>query len=268
MFEFVDWRAVVIVFFIFLPIEHLVPIHEGRRYWRHGMVTDLCHFFVTGLVFKVAFLSVLAFAMVAFNWWMPAEVGEVIRGQPIWLQTIEIVLIADLGFYASHRLMHKVPWLWKFHSIHHSIEELDALAAHRVHPLDQLFLKSASLLPVYALGFALLPFVIANLIYYFQSLLIHSNIRVGFGPLDRIIASPRFHHWHHANEREAIDKNFAGQLSFLDAAFGTMYMPERMPSKYGTSEPVPESYHEQLAYPFRRKEKDAGVLSPAEEVSK
>ncbi|RWA99470.1 sterol desaturase family protein [Mesorhizobium sp.] len=264
MAEFVDWKAIVIVFFIFLPIEHLVPMHDGRRYWRQGMATDLLHFFVTGLVFKVAFMAVLAVAMAGFTWGVPAEVGEAVGAQPVWLQTLEIIVVADLGFYASHRLMHRIPWLWKFHSIHHSIVELDALAAHRVHPLDQLFLKSASLLPVYALGFGVLPIVIANLIYYWQALIIHSNIRVGFGPLDRIIASPRFHHWHHAKERAAVDKNFAGQLSFLDVVFGTMYMPERMPSTYGTSEPVPELYHEQLAYPFRRSKKEAGALSQSE----
>ena len=66
-------------------------------------------------------------------------------------------ILADLGFYTVHRLFHKIPWLWKFHAVHHSIEEMDWLAADRVHPIDQIFTKGASLLPVFALGFAAGP---------------------------------------------------------------------------------------------------------------
>ncbi len=74
----------------------------------------------------------------------------------------------------------------------------------------------------------------------------------GLGPLRWLLASPQFHHWHHANETHAFDKNFAGQLPFLDALFGTLYIPGKaMPKAYGTGDPVPPLYHEQLLYPFR-----------------
>lgn len=247
-----DLKAILIVFFIFVPLEHLLPLHGGRRYLRAGFLTDVLHLIVTGILFKAAFLVVLTAAMVGIAATVPAFVGEAVRQQPIWLQTVEVVIISDIGFYVAHRLEHSVPFLWRFHAIHHSIEELDALAAHRVHPLDQLFVKATSLLPVFALGFSAVPIVVANLIYFWQALLIHSNIRIGFGPLRWIVASPLFHHWHHANEKAAYDKNFAGQLSILDALFGTLHMPDRKPARYGTDEPVPAAYHQQLAYPFVR----------------
>lgn len=250
MFELVDLKAIAIVFLIFVPLEHLVPLHEGRWYLRRGFVTDLVHLLVTGLLFKIGLLILVAVCMVGINSAMPGVVGETARAQPVWLQTIEVIVISDLGFYVAHRALHSVPFLWRFHAIHHSIEELDALAAHRVHPLDQLFVKATSLLPIYALGFSVEPIIIAGLIYQWQALLIHSNIRIGFGPLKWVVASPHFHHWHHANERAAFDKNFAGQLSIIDAIFGTMYMPEALPTKYGTDDPVPKAYVEQLAYPF------------------
>ena len=93
--------------------------------------------------------------------------------------------------------------------------------------------------------------LIFSVIYHWQSLLLHSNVRIAFGPLRWIIASPRFHHWHHANQPEAIDKNFAGQLPVLDLVFGTVHFPRAgFPERYGTDAPVPKTYLGQLAYPF------------------
>jgi sterol desaturase/sphingolipid hydroxylase (fatty acid hydroxylase superfamily) len=120
-----------------------------------------------------------------------------------------------------------------------------------VHPIDQILTKGLSLLPVYALGFSTPATLLFVVLYHWQSLLIHSNVRIGFGPLRWILASPHFHHWHHANCPEALDKNFAGQLAFLDLLFGTLHMPPgRMPPRYGTEDPVPRSYLGQIAYPF------------------
>lgn len=259
MFELLGIKTALIVFLIFMPIEQLLPAQPGRKLLRRGLSVDLLHLFLTGFLFRIGFAAVLLTTMAGINLGVPSIVGETVRAQPIWLQTIEIIIISDIGFYVAHRLEHAIPFLWKFHAIHHSIEELDALAAHRVHPLDQLFVKSMSLLPVFALGFDVVPIAIAGGIYFWQSLLIHSNIRIRLRPLNWIVAGPLFHHWHHANEPQAIDKNFAGQLSILDALFGTMYMPDRLPSKYGTDEPVPDAYHQQLAYPFLRSAK-AGTI--------
>jgi sterol desaturase/sphingolipid hydroxylase (fatty acid hydroxylase superfamily) len=128
---------------------------------------------------------------------------------------------------------------------------MDWLAAHRVHPVDQILTKAASLLPVFALGFSEAAIAIFAFTYQWQSVLIHANLKLDFGPLKWLVASPQFHHWHHANEKAAFDKNFAGQLPFLDALCGTLFMPERMPSKYGIDYPVPALYHEQLTYPLR-----------------
>jgi sterol desaturase/sphingolipid hydroxylase (fatty acid hydroxylase superfamily) len=108
-------------------------------------------------------------------------------------------------------------------------------------------------LPLYALGFSGAAIGIFSAIYFWHSLLLHANVRLSFGPLRWLIASPEFHHWHHANQREAYNMNYAGQLAFLDKLFGTMYMPEgQMPAKYGVDDPVPHTYVPQLRYPFKR----------------
>jgi sterol desaturase/sphingolipid hydroxylase (fatty acid hydroxylase superfamily) len=182
---------------------------------------------------------------------MPSQFLAWTAALPLWLQVALALVISDLSFYSVHRLFHKIPWLWKFHAVHHSIEELDWLAAHRIHPVDQILTKGASLVPIFALGFSDSAIGIYALLYHWQTLLEHSNVRVSFGPLRWIIASPQFHHWHHADQREAFDKNFASQLSILDACFGTLHMPgNEYPSRYGTYEPVPREYIAQLRYPF------------------
>ncbi|WP_246672129.1 MULTISPECIES: sterol desaturase family protein [unclassified Mesorhizobium] len=84
---------------------------------------------------------------------VPEALSATVQSQPLWLQAIEALIIADIGFYLAHRAFHAVPFLWRFHAIHHSIEEMDWLAAHRVHPVDQILTKSASFLPLFALGF-------------------------------------------------------------------------------------------------------------------
>ncbi|MGL6043873.1 MAG: sterol desaturase family protein, partial [Sandaracinobacteroides sp.] len=71
------------------------------------------------------------------------------------------------------------------------------------------------------------------------------------GPLEWLIASPRYHHWHHANQAQAIDRNFGGQTLVWDRLFGTLYLPEPFPARYGTDEPLPADYPSQLMAPFK-----------------
>ena len=90
------------------------------------------------------------------------------------------------------------------------------------------------------------------LIYGWQSVLIHSNVRLNFGPLRWLLASPEFHHWHHSNDREARNKNFAGQVPVLDYLFGTLHLPPGRANQIRADQPIPQTYAAQLLYPFRR----------------
>lgn len=252
LFEFFGVRDLLLCFLIFTPLEYILPIHEKARKLRTGVVTDLLHFFVSGLPIRFGLTLVIVLATHAGSALVPAVIPSAIQSTPLWLQVIAGTILADLGMYIAHRAMHSVPVLWHFHAVHHSSEELDWLAAYRVHPVDQVLVKGASLVPLFALGFSGAAIAIAALIYHWQSLLIHSNIRLPLGPLRWLVVGPEFHHWHHANQREAYDKNFAGQMPLWDMVFGTLHLPGRMPERYGVDDPVPASYLKQLTYPFRR----------------
>jgi sterol desaturase/sphingolipid hydroxylase (fatty acid hydroxylase superfamily) len=255
----IDWRGILIVALIFIPLERILPLHHEQGTLRKNWLNDAFYLIFNGLPIKFGMMAVLGAAMVAIETYVPAGLHAWVQSWPLAVQVLAVIVVADIGFYAAHRTFHAVPFLWRFHSVHHSIEEMDWLAAHRVHPVDQIATMAASLLPVFALGFEPLAIGIYALIYHWQSLLIHSNMRINFGPLRWIVASPQFHHWHHANERAAYDKNFAGQLPFIDAIGGTLRMPKEMPKAYGCDDPVPTLYHQQMIYPLLPREKPVAV---------
>lgn len=248
--EWFDLRSLLLFALIFVPLEHLLPIHEKAKMMRRGCATDLLHFFFSGVVIRIGLFLVILAAMRIGMTIVPGSWQDTLRRWPIWVQIPLVVVISDLGFYLAHRLMHVSPTLWKFHAVHHSSEELDWLASFRVHPVDQVLVKGSALLPVFALGFSELAIGVAALFYQWHALFLHSNIRIPFGPLRWIFATPEFHHWHHANEREAWDKNFSSQLPIWDILFGTAHLPGRMPTVYGVDDEVPDGYLGQLAYPF------------------
>lgn len=238
---------------VFAPLEHLRPTRRAPRSLDRLRV-DALHVFVSGALIK--FGSTVVLVAVAFGATMlvPDSLREAVRSQPEWLQFIEVLLISDLGFYLAHRLFHTFPALWRFHEIHHSSEHLDWIATYRVHPVDQIINSVIIAAPAVLLGFGGLPVLAYALIYRWHAVLLHSNINVDFGPLKWLIASPQYHHWHHADEAAAYDRNFGGQLVIFDRLFGTLNLPRdtAMPAKYGLSEPIPATYLGQLAHPFSR----------------
>lgn len=128
------------------------------------------------------------------------------------------------------------------------------LAASRIHLADAVVTRALAFVPLYVLGFAE-PAVYAYLVFVsFHAIFVHANVRFDFGRLERVIGTPRFHHWHHAADADAVDKNFAIHLPVIDRVFGTLHMPgDRWPTAYGIAgNPVPEAYWRQLTYPFTR----------------
>lgn len=241
-----DYTALVILACIFIPLERLLPLRPDQPLLRRDWANDLFYALFNGFVIRAIFTGIAA-AAIQFG---PERIAWTAT-LPLWLQLIGAIVVADIGYYTAHRISHAVPFLWKFHSVHHSIEEMDWLATHRVHPLDQVFTNTLSSLPLFFCGFSLEAILLHGVLYQAQALLIHSNTRLKFGPLRWILASPEYHHWHHANEPAAYDKNFAAQLALIDRIAGTLYLPKHMPKVYGINEPMPRLYPLQLLQPFR-----------------
>jgi sterol desaturase/sphingolipid hydroxylase (fatty acid hydroxylase superfamily) len=236
---------------IFIPLERLFALHP-RRVLRRGWRTDVVHYLVNGAALKVGLVvSVIAVGSV-LRAFVPAPLRLGIAASPTWVQIVAGFAITTIGGYAGHRAAHEVPLLWRFHRVHHSVRDMDWLAANHLHPLDETFGRSAAVLPLYALGFGRVSLGAFVILITVQAIFIHANVRISWGPLRWVIATPQFHHWHHAREPEAYNTNFAGEFPVLDALFGTLYLPaDRWPARYGIDDVEPDGYLRQLAWPLR-----------------
>ncbi len=265
--EAVDLKGIASVVAVFLPLQLALPHRREQKIFRKQWASDLSYLLFNGFFIKAGIALLLGLSLTHLQALMPdAVTGFVGRRNIVW-QVLGAFVISDIGYYAAHRLFHAVPFLWRFHAVHHSIEELDWLAAHRVHPVDQTITIVMSSLPVLALGFSLPALAIFGFIHLMQAHLVHANTRIHFGPLRWVFCSPLFHHWHHANEPAAWDKNFSARLIVLDWMFGTLYMPNEMPLRYGTDHPVPNIYPLQLLWPLTRQARAPRPSEPGPELA-
>lgn len=249
------WRSacfLALYLLIFTPLELLIPAQRGRKFFRQGWSTDLLHFFFSAIPITIGITAMIGGSALLGSLITPVAVTHWLVSQPIWLQVPIGIVLADLFFYLGHRLQHEVPWLWDFHAVHHSSKELDWLAAFRIHPVDQILERGTSLIPLFVLGFSPSAIVAIIVIFQWQSILIHSNVRIPSGWLKWLVATPDFHHWHHSADAVGHNKNFSGQLPLWDLIFGTAYMPSAMPERYGITDSISNNYLMQLLHPFRR----------------
>jgi sterol desaturase/sphingolipid hydroxylase (fatty acid hydroxylase superfamily) len=180
-------------------------------------------------------------------------VHNAVTTQPLGLQLAEAFLVASFGGYFGHRAAHQVPLLWRFHKVHHSLSDMDWLASGHLHPIDTIWTRSCTVIPLFALGFSKVSFGGIVAVTTLWAIFIHANVRFTFGPLRYALATPEFHHWHHANAPDAYNSNFAGDFPWIDALFGTLHLPKgRRPASYGIDEVQPDGYLRQLAWPFHK----------------
>ncbi|MFY9255817.1 MAG: sterol desaturase family protein [Fuerstiella sp.] len=193
--------------------------------------------------------------MIFFNWGRAPGIVATVSSLPLLIQIAGCLLTADLAQYWTHRAFHSIPRLWRFHAIHHSAESMDWLAGSRLHIVDAVATRALTYVPIYILGFSETALYAYVAIVVVQATFIHANVRWEFPGFRWLLATPHFHHWHHAAEPEAIDKNFAVHTPLWDWLFGTIYVPKRWPREYGLcgKKDVPSNWLLQLLYPFRRR---------------
>lgn len=246
--------GLLVLSLVFGALERRFASLPRRSIWRRERRIDFLYWFFSPIVTRAVSAAAAGVVFILLSRLTGHGLGSKWFGsQPLGLQWIEVLLGGDLIAYGSHRLFHRRP-LWPFHAIHHSSESLDWLAAARVHPLNEAISRVLQLIPMFLLGFDARVVAGAVPLLTFYAIFLHANVRWDFGPLRYVIASPRFHRWHHTSEAEGLDRNFAGLFPFIDLAFGTFYMPAgRQPQTFGVlHEPVPAGFIAQLAYPFRR----------------
>ena len=248
------WLAALTV--LFVPLERFFgQRHAGRSHTE--LISDLGFYFLSSLLPAVLLAMPLALVAVAGQRLLPELVPATLAALPLWGKILLGLLIGEVGTYWGHRLSHEIAWLWRFHAVHHSTSHMYFLANTRTHPVDMVVTRLFGMTPLYLLGLAgpgasgsaaPLALLLVGTIWGF---FIHANLRWRFGPLEWLVATPAFHHWHHS-KFEHINRNYASTLPVLDRVFGTHYLPREWPGAVGIEAPMPASFSGQLLAPLQR----------------
>ncbi len=248
---------------IFVPLERLFALRPSRLF-RAEIGNDLGYYFLNSLVPAALIAVPMAALATLLQRLLPPGFHATVHALPLWATIPAGLIIADIGSYWGHRISHASPFLWRFHAVHHSAEQLDFLVNTRAHPVDMVITRMSGLVPLYILGLGsagpagnMLPVVI-TLIGTFAGFFVHANVRWRFGPLELLVATPAFHHWHHSRT-DHIDHNFAATFPWIDRLFGTLYLPAKFPDDYGVQAPLPRTITGQLLSPL--------VPAPAERAT-
>ena len=152
-----------------------------------------------------------------------------INSLPIWAQLVTLFVVRDFIQWNIHRLLHRVPFLWEFHKVHHSVEQLGFAAHLRFHWFENIAYNTIQYIPLAMIGFGIDDFFLVYIISLGIGHFNHSNINVPLGPLKYILNNPQMHIWHHARtmpEHSPYGVNYGISLSIWDYLFKTNHIPE------------------------------------------
>ena len=253
---FLDSLALIYIGLFFFFIEKIKPADVKMNFFKKDFATEICYPLFNFLISEPLIKYVIVFLTVlVLEPNFPYQIfANQISTLPFILQIFLALLISDIAVYLEHRVAHK--YFWPFHSMHHMAEEVSWITTFRVHPVNALTIAVFPAVIKFFVGFSGDAIITASYITaalaYFQ----HANINLGFPkPFCYLLVSPRFHRWHHAKEKAAVDKNFCLAFPFLDLLGGTYYYPDELPTKYGIfrrkGETVPMTFRAQLWAPFR-----------------
>lgn len=185
---------------------------------------------------------------------------------PFWVQLVMAYLIADLGRYVQHRLLHRYEFLWRFHALHHSIDKLGALKSSRSHVVERLLQPFFLFSVLFTLG------VPADVYFWylmpnsFLAIMDHSNLDARIGPLGYIFVGPAQHRLHHSVDMREGNSNFGSSLVIWDMIFGTYADPGKAhaPERVGIeNDPMPSGFLAQVFEPFKARKTEADDASAA-----
>ncbi len=241
-------------------LEVLLPWRKGQSVFRRDFWLDGFYMFFNFFLFSlIGYNSLSMVGSAAFNDllaefgiynWAAFHVDSWLRG----MQLLVMFVVADFIQWNTHRLLHRVPWLWEVHQLHHSVKEMGFAAHLRYHWVETIVYKSILYIPLGMIGFGISDFFLVHIIALAIGHLNHANLNLSYGPLKYLLNNPRMHIWHHAKELpRPYGVNFGISLSLWDYLFRTAYIPHdgrEIELGWPQDEDFPRSFPGQMVYPF------------------
>lgn len=226
------WLVGVSLFFF--VVEWLKPWRKEQPRFRKDFWLDVFYMFFNFFLFSLIIYNAASNVVVQlFNDGLASMgitnlVAFEVMSWPVWTHLLIGFVLRDFIQWWIHRLLHKVPALWEFHKVHHSVEQMGFAAHLRFHWMENVVYRSIEYIPLALIGIGLRDFFIIHIFTLAVGHFNHSNFKLNLGPLKYIFNNPQMHIWHHAYElpegrRSGV--NFGLTLSIWDYLLGTDYIP-------------------------------------------
>lgn len=235
---------------VIILLERMFPYRKGLPIFREGFFVD----FVWYTLIQSFFLKIIIFNYIIYpvNQHYHLSSLHLVSNWPIMVQVLFFLFTHDFYIYWFHRWQHNSKILWRTHEAHHSNKEVDWLAGSRSHVAEIIINQTIEFAPIILLGANPIIVPIKALIDAIWGMFIHSNIDVSLGKFKKIINGPEMHQWHHADYNQVFFANFSTKFSLWDWIFGTAYLPDHKPEKFGLYYEYPQDYFLQHVFSVKR----------------
>jgi sterol desaturase/sphingolipid hydroxylase (fatty acid hydroxylase superfamily) len=257
------WLIGISLFFFLL--EWFYPWRKDQPKIREDFWMDGFYMFFNFFLFSLIGYNAISNVFVAaFNDSLGAIgiknlVAIEIGSWPIWAQLLTLFVVRDFIHWNVHRLLHRVPFLWEFHKVHHSVKQMGFAAHLRYHWMENIVYRTIEYIPLGMIGFGIQEFFLVHIVALSIGHFNHSNINIRLGPLKYLFNNPQMHTWHHARhwpERYRYGVNFGISLSIWDFLFGTAFLTsgsEKVELGIDDEKNFPKSFWRQSLYGFNSK---------------
>ena len=252
---------------VFLLLEIIIPWRKKQPVLRKDFWLDGFYMFFNFFLFSlIGYYAISNVFVEVFNDFLALFgitnlVAIKVNNLPVWSQLLMLFVLRDFIQWNTHRLLHRVPWLWQFHKVHHSVQQMGFAAHLRYHWMENVVYRFLEYIPLAMIGFGITDFIIVHIFTLAVGHFNHSNININLGPLKYIFNNPQMHIWHHAKELpedHPYGINYGLTLSVWDYLFGTAVIPKEgrdIKLGFNDDEDFPEDFVYQQAYPFIKKKR-------------
>ncbi len=255
------WLIGVSAFFFF--VEVLAPWRKAQPVLRKDFWLDFFYMFFNFFLFSLIVFNAASDVVVVFFNELLSGIGVnnlvafEVMSWPVWAHLLLGFLVRDFVQWWTHRLLHRVSFLWEFHKVHHSVKEMGFAAHLRYHWIETIVYRTLEYLPLALIGIGLRDFFIIHIFTLAVGHFNHSNVKLNLGWLKYVFNNPQMHIWHHAKELPSTRRygvNFGLTLSVWDYLFRTSYIPKEgrdIELGFPDDEHFPKSFQEQAVYGFK-----------------